>query len=104
MQTYRREELNHTIITPYKYKPQYDYVVRQNTNNHFTIVKFLDADVVARYDVTLKPWSCSCASGMYRGYCKHRQMVQDFFKNYGNLNPVAQAFVQLQNPSYEKRQ
>lgn len=54
-----------------------DYIIKKDSRTEYSVVKFLNGEFsqeyrVARYETGLE---CSCLSGMYRGYCKHKDWV-----------------------------
>ena len=58
-----------------------DYIVRMtNKKDTYEVHKFDGGDIPEITYVVLKDhhskWKCNCPSGMYRGYCKHKDMVK----------------------------
>lgn len=54
-----------------------NYIIQKESSSEYNVVKFLNGEHtqeyrVARYNTGLE---CSCLSGIYRGYCKHKDWV-----------------------------
>jgi hypothetical protein len=55
-----------------------DYIIKKDSLLDFSVVKFINGDFSQEYRITKYPtgMECSCMSGIYRGYCKHKDWVR----------------------------
>jgi len=60
-----------------------EYIINQKSKVEYKIAKFLNGEFNTEYtvDIANKKLECSCISGMYRGYCKHKDWVSALRKN-----------------------
>ena len=58
-------------------KAEADYIIKKDNPSEYRIVKFLDGEYSQEYGVARLDgkMECSCMSGIYRGYCKHKNWV-----------------------------
>jgi hypothetical protein len=60
-----------------------EYIINQKSKVEYRIAKFMNGHFTTEYtvDIINKKSECSCISGMYRGYCKHKDWVNSLRKN-----------------------
>lgn len=53
------------------------YIIKKVSKTEYNIIKFLNGEYSTQYAVTKYPkgFVCSCISGIYRGYCKHKDWI-----------------------------
>lgn len=54
-----------------------DYIIKRDFPREFSVAKFIDGGFSQEYIIVkhLTGLECSCISGIYRGYCKHKDWV-----------------------------
>ena len=56
-----------------------EYIISQENRTDYNIIKFLNGEVSSKYTVIQleDKLQCSCMSGIYRGYCKHKDWIHN---------------------------